>query len=61
MVDAALYVNPFYYTVEVVRAPLVYGKIPILEISVLLAVLPLGWLLAGFVYMRTKRSIALWL
>jgi ABC-type polysaccharide/polyol phosphate export permease len=61
MVDAALYVNPFYYMVEVVRAPLVYGKIPILEISVLLAVLPLGWLLAGFVYMRTKRSIALWL
>ena len=32
-VDALLYLNPFYYFIEVVREPLLYGTIPWFEIS----------------------------
>lgn len=61
MVDAVLYLNPFYYLLEIVREPLVYGQIPYLEIGVSLAVLPFGWLAACLLYSRTRSWIALWL
>lgn len=61
IIDALLYFNPFYYLVEVVRAPLVYGKIPYFEIAVVIAALPIGWLVASILYMRTKSSVALWI
>ncbi len=61
IIDLLLYLNPFYYLVEVIRVPLVYGQVPALEISVMLAALPLGWLAASLLYARTRWSIALWL
>lgn len=59
-VDALLYLNPFYYFLEVIREPLVYGQAPLLEIAVLIAALPLGWLAASLLYARTKPWVALW-
>lgn len=61
MVDALLYLNPFYYFIEVVREPLLYGTIPYFEITVLLVALPIGWLIASYLYARTHSSVALWL
>jgi ABC-type polysaccharide/polyol phosphate export permease len=60
-VDAIIYLNPFYYFVEVVREPLLYGTIPWFEISVLVIALPIGWLIASYLYARTRESVALWL
>ena len=60
MIGAALYFNPFYYLIEVVRAPLMSGTVPAFEIMVLLIALPVGWLVASFLYARTQYSIALW-
>jgi homopolymeric O-antigen transport system permease protein len=61
VIDALLYVNPFYYLVEVIRAPLVYGHVPYFEIAVLTAALPIGWLAASLLYARTRPWMALWL
>jgi ABC-type polysaccharide/polyol phosphate export permease len=60
-VDAIIYLNPFYYFVEVVREPLLYGTIPWFEISVLVIALPIGWMIASYLYARTRESVALWL
>ena len=60
-IDALLYLNPFYYFVEVVREPLLYGTVPWFEISVLVIALPVGWLIASYLYARTRASVALWL
>ena len=61
MVDAVLYLNPFYYMLEAIREPLVQGTIPYFEIGVCLAALPVGWLAASTLYARTRTSVALWL
>jgi len=55
-----LYLNPFYYLVEVVRAPLVYGHVPWFEIGVLAAALPLIWAVAAHIYGRARAYIPLW-
>jgi ABC-type polysaccharide/polyol phosphate export permease len=60
-VDATIYLNPFYYLIEVIRGPLVYGQIPLLEISVVVIALPIGWLVASLLYKQTRTAIALWL
>lgn len=60
-IEALLYWNPFYYLISVIRTPLIAGQIPMFEIAVLLFALPIGWLAASWIYMRTKSSIALWL
>jgi ABC-type polysaccharide/polyol phosphate export permease len=60
-VDAILYLNPFYYFIEVIREPLLYGTIPWFEISVLAVALPIGWLIASYLYARTRASLPLWL
>jgi ABC-type polysaccharide/polyol phosphate export permease len=60
-VDALLYLNPFYYFVEVVRQPLLYGTVPWFEIGVLVVALLIGWLIASYLYARTRDSVALWL
>jgi homopolymeric O-antigen transport system permease protein len=60
-VDALLYVNPFYYLLEVIRAPLVYGQIPYFELAVLSGAMPIGWLTACLLYARTRPWLALWL
>ena len=59
--DAVLYFNPFYYLIEIIRGPLVYGKMPYFEIAVVGVALLLGWLVASLLYARTKSVIALWL
>jgi ABC-type polysaccharide/polyol phosphate export permease len=61
VIDALLYLNPFYYLVEVIRAPLIYGQVPYFEIAVLTAALPIGWLAASWLYARTRPWMALWL
>lgn len=61
LVDTLLYVNPFYYMIEVVRVPLVYGQIPYLELAVLIGAMPIGWLVACLLYARTRSWLALWL
>jgi ABC-type polysaccharide/polyol phosphate export permease len=60
-IEALLYLNPFYYCIEAIREPLIYGIIPWFEIGVLAIVLPIGWLAASYLYARTRDSVALWL
>jgi ABC-2 type transport system permease protein/lipopolysaccharide transport system permease protein len=60
-IDALLYFNPFYYFIEVIRAPLVYGEIPYFEIVILSVAMPIGWLCASLLYARTRAWLALWL
>jgi lipopolysaccharide transport system permease protein len=61
LVDALLYLNPFYYMVTAVRDPLLYGRIPYFEIAVLAAAVPAGWVAASFLYARTRPWLALWI
>jgi ABC-2 type transport system permease protein len=61
LIDALLYLNPFYYLIEVIRLPLVYGQIPYLELVVLIGAMPIGWLAACLLYARTRPWLALWL
>jgi ABC-type polysaccharide/polyol phosphate export permease len=56
-----LYLNPFYYILEIVRAPLIDGRIPWLELAVVIAATPVAWLLAMHVYKRAKNYIPLWI
>ena len=60
-VGALLYLNPFYYFLEVIRAPLLYGQVPYFEMGVLVAALPIGWFAASMLYARTRQWVALWL
>ena len=61
ILGAFLYANPFYYLIEIVRGPLVYGHIPWFEIGVVMAAVPLMWLLAALAYARAKPYIPLWI
>ena len=61
LVGALLYLNPFYYFLEVIRAPLLYGQVPYFEMGVLVAALPIGWFAASMLYARTRQWVALWL
>lgn len=56
-----LYANPFYYLIEIVRTPLVYGVVPWLEIAVVAAAVPIIWLLAGLAYARGRSYVPLWI
>lgn len=55
-----LYANPFYYLIEIIRAPLVYGRVPWLEIIVVATAIPIIWLLASLAYRRARPYIPLW-
>ena len=61
VLGAFLYANPFYYLLEIVRGPLVYGQIPWLEIGVVAAAVPIIWLAAALAYARAKPYIPLWI
>ena len=61
IVGAFLYANPFYYLIEIVRGPLVYGHVPWFEIGVVAAAVPLMWLAAALAYARAKPYIPLWI
>jgi lipopolysaccharide transport system permease protein len=60
-VDALLFLNPFYYMIEVVRNPLLDGQVPYSQIAVLVALLLIGWVAASLLYARTRPWLALWL
>ena len=60
IVGAFIYANPFYYLIEIVRGPLVYGHVPWFEIGVVTAAVPLIWLVAALAYARAKPYIPLW-
>ena len=61
IVGPFLYANPFYYLVEIVRAPLVYGFVPWFEIAVVAAAAPIIWLLAGLAYAKGRSYVPLWI
>jgi homopolymeric O-antigen transport system permease protein len=56
-----LFANPFYYLVEIIRAPLVYGHVPWFEIGVVAAAIPVIWLIAALTYARARPYIPLWI
>jgi len=60
LIGPFLYLNPFYYLIEVLRTPLVYGTVPWLEISVLAAAMPLIWIPTILTFARAKLYIPLW-
>jgi len=61
IIGAFLYANPFYYLIEIIRGPLVYDHVPWFEIGVVLAAIPVIWLLAAWAYARAKPFIPLWI
>ena len=60
IVGPFIYLNPFYYIIEVVRGPLVYARVPWFEIGVTAAMCVIIWVLASAVYARAKPYIPLW-
>ncbi len=56
-----LYLNPFYYLLEIIRAPIISGVVPWFEIGVTTAMVGIGWFLTYSVYQRTKPYVALWI
>jgi len=58
---AFIYLNPFYYLLEIIRGPLVYGVVPWFEIGIVAAAVPVIWLLAALAYARAKPYIPLWI
>lgn len=61
LIGAFLYLNPFYYLIEIVRAPLIYGRIPWLEIGATAVMALIVWTLASKLYARAKPYIPLWI
>ena len=61
VIGAFIYLNPFYYLLEIIRGPLVYGIVPWLEIGVVAAAILIIWLLAALAYARAKPFVALWI
>lgn len=60
LIGPFLYLNPFYYLIEIVRGPLIYGYVPWIEIGAVTAAAVVVWLLACAVYARAKPYIPLW-
>jgi len=60
-IGAFIYANPFYYLIEIIRAPLVYSIIPWFEIGIVAAAIPVIWLLAALAYARAKPYVPLWI
>jgi ABC-type polysaccharide/polyol phosphate export permease len=56
-----LYLNPFYYLLEIIRAPIIEDRLPWLEIASVAAAIPVVWLLAMHVYTRGKNYIPVWI
>ena len=56
-----MYANPFYYLIEIIREPLVYGHVPWFEIGVVAAAIPIIWLLASLAYARARPYLPLWI
>ena len=60
-IGAFIYANPFYYLLEIIRGPLVYGVVPWFEIGIVAAAVPVIWLLAALAYARARPYIPLWI
>lgn len=60
-IGAFIYANPFYYLIEIIRGPLVYGLVPWFEIGIVAAALPVIWLAAALAYARAKPYVPLWI
>jgi ABC-type polysaccharide/polyol phosphate export permease len=61
LIGPFIYANPFYYLIEIVRAPLVYGVVPWFEIAVVVAATPIIWLLAALTYAKGRSYVPLWI
>ncbi|WP_108682460.1 ABC transporter permease [Methyloceanibacter sp. wino2] len=60
MIGPFIYLNPFYYLVEIIRGPLIYGVVPWFEIGVVVLLALIAWSVACIVYRRAKPYIPLW-
>lgn len=60
VIGAFIYANPFYYLIEIIRAPLVYGFVPWLEIGAVAAAIVVVWLMACLAFARARPYIPLW-
>lgn len=60
-IGAFLYLNPFYYMLEIVRAPLVYGHVPWFEVAAVAVAAPVLWLMASLAYARARPYLPLWI
>lgn len=54
-------VNPLFHMVEVVRAPLLEGRMDLLSLKILLATTVVGWSVAAIAYRRYSRFVPLWI
>lgn len=61
IVGAFIYLNPFYYMLEIIRGPVVQAVVPWFEIGVVAAAALVIWLAAGLAYARAKPYIPLWI
>ncbi len=61
VIEIFMYLNPFYYLLDIVRAPIAVGRIPMLEIGVVCLMTVAIWVMAYFAYNRARPYVALWL
>lgn len=58
--EAFVYLNPFYYFIEILRAPML-GSFPSTKIwGVVIAITVVGWMVTLPVYARWRQQIAYW-
>ncbi|SET37497.1 lipopolysaccharide transport system permease protein [Thorsellia anophelis DSM 18579] len=56
-----LNLNPFYHLIELVRQPLIIGRIEIIHLILALSMLILGWILTLIIFSKYRAKISLWL
>jgi ABC-type polysaccharide/polyol phosphate export permease len=59
--SAFVYLNPFYYVVDLVRAPLLGEPLSLLTITVTLGITVMLWLLGASFYSRYQRYVVFWI
>lgn len=57
---ALVYLNPFYYVVDLVRSPLLGQPLSLLTITVVLAMTAALWVLGASFYNRYQRYVVFW-
>jgi ABC-type polysaccharide/polyol phosphate export systems, permease component len=53
--------NPLYYLIEVVRAPIVQGRLDLHAVLVVTVMAVVGWAVAALAYRRWARFVPIWL
>ncbi len=61
VIQSFIYANPFYYMIESVRAPLIYGRIPWLEIAAMVVMIIISGIATHAVYKRGRAYVAVWI